>query len=350
MTDTMPTNLTLLENPDLCTLETCPLSMGAIEYVPVLWGQILFMAIFGAAALIQLGLGIYYKTWTFMIAMVIGLVGEVVGYNGRQGLHNNPFNGDAFLQYLVSLTIAPAFFTAAIYLCLSRVVVAYGERISFFKPRTYTITFITFDFVALLLQAIGGAIASVSDDPDTTDMGINIMIAGLAWQVVALLIFVAMAAHFFLRVRKAPASHRNPAFEDLCRKTYFKAFLYGLGLATLVIIVRSIFRCAELSEGFDGHLANDEVTFMVLEATMIAIAVICLTLFHPGAVWKSQWHQAVWHARSGKGNSGAYSKAVGVESESDIPLARTSYTPASYHSRFYRNSADNGGSYRSANV
>ncbi|KAL4864556.1 hypothetical protein BDV12DRAFT_175976 [Aspergillus spectabilis] len=336
MTETMPTNQTLLENPELCTLDTCPLSMASVEYRPVLWGQILFMAIFGIAAIIQLILGIRYKTWTFMVAMVLGLIGEVVGYGGRVSLWDNPFNGDAFLQYLVALTIAPAFLTAAIYLTLSRIVVAYGEKISFFKPRTYTITFITFDFIALLLQAIGGAMASTADDGDqeATDLGINIMIAGLAWQVASLLIFVGMATHFFFRVRKAPATDFNMDFENLRRSRYFKASLWGLGIATIVIIIRSVFRCAELSEGFDGHLANDEITFMILEATMIAISVICLCAFQPGVVWKGQWNQAVWHTRAGKGKGGNYSKAASIDS--DISLRPTSYPPTTYQPTSYQ--------------
>ncbi|KAL4744414.1 hypothetical protein BDW72DRAFT_188584 [Aspergillus terricola var. indicus] len=338
MMETLPTNQTLLEDPSLCTLDTCPLSMASFEYIPKLWAQILFMALFGLAFFVHLFLGIRYKTYTFMVAMVLGLAGEVVGYGGRVSLHDNPFNDDAFLQYLVSLTIAPAFLTAAIYLTLSRIVVAYGERISYFKPRTYTITFITFDFIALLLQAVGGAIASTADDDDRdmTDLGINIMIAGLAWQVASLLIFTAMSAYFFLRVRRAPGADLNLSFDSLRRSRYFKASLWGLSIATLVIIVRSVFRCAELSEGFDGKLANDEVTFMILEATMIGIAVICLTVFHPGVVWKGQWNQAVWSTRGKSGKS--YAKAATADGDSEVSLngmgtgmqARTAYPETSY--------------------
>ncbi|KAL4736085.1 RTA1 like protein-domain-containing protein [Aspergillus similis] len=338
MMETMPTNQTLLEDPSLCTLDTCPLSMASFEYIPKLWAQILFMAVFGLAFLVHLFLGIRYKTYTFMVAMALGLAGEVVGYGGRVSLHDNPFNDDAFLQYLVSLTIAPAFLTAAIYLTLSRIVVAYGERISYFKPRTYTITFITFDFIALLLQAVGGAIASTADDDDKdmSDLGINIMIAGLAWQVASLLIFTAMSTYFFIRVRRAPGADFNLDFESLRRSRYFKGSLWALSIATLVIIVRSVFRCAELSEGFDGELANDEVTFMILEATMIGIAVICLTVFHPGVVWKGQWNQAVWSTRGKSGKT--YAKAATVDGDSELSLngmgaamqTRTAYPETSY--------------------
>ncbi|KAI9375886.1 RTA1 like protein-domain-containing protein [Aspergillus egyptiacus] len=319
----MPTNETLLENPELCTLETCPLSMGIVKYRPLLWCQIVFMAIFGAALCPQIGIGIRYKTWTFMVAMVLGLAGEVVGYGGRIMLHNNPFQLDGFLMYLVSLTIAPAFFTAAIYLTLSRIVVAYGEQISYFHPRTYTITFITFDVIALILQAAGGAMASTAEpgDQGATDLGVNVMIAGLAWQVVSLGIFTALSTCFYLRVRKAASTDFNPDFAGLRSTRYFKGSLWGFGVATIAIFVRSVYRCLELREGFDGELANDEVTFMILEATTIATAVIALTAFHPGAAWKGQWNEAVWSTR-GKGEQ-KYRKTSSVDSDISLhPMHR----------------------------
>ncbi|KAL4925649.1 RTA1 domain-containing protein [Aspergillus undulatus] len=327
----MPTNETLLQNTELCTLDTCPLELGMVQYLPLLWAQILFMAIFGAAIIPQLVFGIRYKTWTFMVAMILGLIGEVIGYGGRIMLNNNPFKLDGFLMYLVSLTIAPAFFTAAIYLTLSRIVVAYGEKISYFKPRTYTITFITFDVIALILQAAGGAMASTAEpgDREATDMGVNVMIAGLAWQVVSLGIFSAMATYFYLRVRKAASSDLNPEFSALRATRYFKASLWGFGIATLVIVVRSVYRCAELREGFDGELANDEVTFMILEATMIALAVIALTAFHPGAAWKGQWNNAVWSTR-GK-NEQEYRKTSSMDSDISLhPVQQPSTTYEPY--------------------
>jgi RTA1 like protein len=85
---------------------------------------------------------------------------EVIGYIARIAIHSNPFLKTNFLMYLVTLTIAPAFLSASIYLCLARIVVVYGEEASRFKPRTYTVVFCTGDFLALLLQAVGGAIAS----------------------------------------------------------------------------------------------------------------------------------------------------------------------------------------------
>jgi hypothetical protein len=57
--------------------------------------------------------------------MVLGLIGEVIGYIDRILLNQNPFDhtGNNFLLYLVPLTIAPAFLSTAIYLCIARIVV-----------------------------------------------------------------------------------------------------------------------------------------------------------------------------------------------------------------------------------
>lgn len=69
----------------------------------------------------------------------------------------------------------------------------------------------------------------------------------------------------------------------------------GLGFTTLLILIRSSFRVAELSEGFGSALANNEVTFMILEGGMVASAVILLTAMHPGLVFaRKGWKEAGW--------------------------------------------------------
>ncbi len=66
----------------------------------------------------------------------------------------------------------------------------------------------------------------------------------------------------------------------------------ALALASLTIFIRSCFRVAELQGGFGGKLANQEVTFMILEGGMICIASISLTVLHPGLVFGRYWRMA----------------------------------------------------------
>jgi hypothetical protein len=88
----------------------------------------------------------------------------VLGYVGRLLIRTNPFLKSWFLLYLICLTIGPTLIAAGIYLCLARVVVVIdgGEKtVSRWRPRTYTLFFIGWDLASLVLQAIGGAIASL---------------------------------------------------------------------------------------------------------------------------------------------------------------------------------------------
>lgn len=127
---------------------------------------------------------------------------------------------------LVGLTIGPAFLTAAIYLCLGRIIVVYGSHISRLRPRSYTIIFMTCDGISLALQSAGGAIASIADDQAGNDLGVNIMIAGLIAQVVSLTVFAGLCAEFAVQVRKR-WYQQEKKYEALRKSWLWKAFLLG---------------------------------------------------------------------------------------------------------------------------
>ena len=128
-------------------------------------------------------------------------------------------------RYLVALTIGPTFFTASIYLCLARIIVVFGEGLARFKPRTYTISFITSDILSLVLQATGGAKATAALTYDAKQSGIHTMVAGLALQVISLVVFMILCADFIHRVRKSP-DLKDPLFQNIRSTRKFRAFLW----------------------------------------------------------------------------------------------------------------------------
>ncbi|KAK9482516.1 RTA1 like protein-domain-containing protein, partial [Lipomyces starkeyi] len=267
---------------DLCTLQTCTLAQAHFTYLPNLGGNAFYAAWSGLLVILQILLLIRYRIWGYSAAMFCGLVLEILGYVGRIQMHFNPFTRNPFAMYLVCLTIAPAFLGAAVYLCLSRIVMVYGENLSRFKPRTYTLVFIACDVISLLLQASGGAIAS----------GSNLMLAGLIFQVVATLLFMTACAEFAWRVHQAGLDARDPNHVGLRNTRLFPVFLWGLAVAILCIFTRSVYRVAELSQGFQGTLANQQVAFMVLEGAMMFIAAGAQTLLHPGYCFQGCWDAA----------------------------------------------------------
>lgn len=291
---------------------------------------------------------------------VLGMLGEIVGYVAHIAMHSNPFTKTNFLMYLVTLTIAPAFLSAAIYLCLARIVVVYGEEKSrFLQPRTYTIVFCTGDFLALLLQAIGGGIASGAASTSTVSISLSFVILYLlmsrrrrvstsCWRVSAAKshlslsfrsaaltsVSVSTRSLAFQGIPTAPAlidqiphppsvtgtrfpnpltlfgqvmlisrSSSQPISSSLPKSLLFRSFLAALCVATVTIFIRSVFRVAELSGGFHGPLANHQISFMILEGAMVCTACLGLTLLHPGLCFQGEWRAANFTLRGKKLNS-----------------------------------------------
>jgi hypothetical protein len=66
----------------------------------------------------------------------------------------------------------------------------------------------------------------------------------------------------------------------------------------LFILIRCAYRIPELVGGWGGELMRIEIEFIILEGVMIALAVVCQTVFHPGLYFpalasapKGQKHQ-----------------------------------------------------------
>ena len=179
--------------------------------------------------------------------------------------------------------------------------VLYGEHLSPVKPRTVAVTFMTSDFCSLVLQAAGGGIAETANSHKTSRAGIDIMIAGLFLQAVSIGVFLALMTLFGYRVRR----HRETVSHDAEKRArrsrpLFVIFLVSLLVATVAILVRSVFRVVELWSGFAGHLWNSETDFLVLDGAMIGLSVLLLTAFHPGMAFGSEWSTANWSFKTGR--------------------------------------------------
>lgn len=134
------------------------------------------------------------------------------------------------------------------------------------------------------------------------------MQAGLIFQVVSLLFFIALSmillwrcwmrtdllgGHFsMLRSPRAFDYFSSVSLnEDLiCRLLTLKP-PSAQAFATIFILIRS-YRVVELSQGFKGHIWYNEIESMVLEGGMVSLAVILLTIGHPGFGFQGRYHDA----------------------------------------------------------
>ncbi|KAL4861281.1 hypothetical protein BDV12DRAFT_208167 [Aspergillus spectabilis] len=269
-------------DPAECTLELCSMESAYIHYQPSIPGNIVYIALFGTLLVIQLVQAPLYSMWGFSVSMMAGLVLEILGYAARVLSHDDPFNFNWFLMNLICLSLGPVFFCAALYFLLGRIVIVHhGEDISRLRPKMYTVFFVSCDAIALAMQSAGGAITSAAGDADMRSIGTNVMIAGLAFQVVVLTLFIYLGTEFAIRLRRY-RGERDDGFASIREKRRWTVFIFTIALETLLVYIRSIFRVVELNGGYDSELANDEIAFMVLEGALISIMCICLTAMHPG--------------------------------------------------------------------
>ena len=100
----------------------------------------------------------------------------------------------------------------------------YGEHISRLRPATYTFIFIGADVVSLVLQSIGGGMSAEAATPDQEKTGVNVMTAGLAFQVFSLVLFIVLCAEYAFRVSRR-TTELNPTYDALRRSRKFMGFL-----------------------------------------------------------------------------------------------------------------------------
>lgn len=274
----MSDRLNCTELTDVCTFE-----VSVYGYKPSLAANALFCALFGILCIANVGLGIRYKTWSWMAAVSLGCLTETIGYVGRLLMRDNPFSDNGFITQICCLIIAPAFNSAAIYLTLKHIALCFGEEWSFIKPRFYTYIFIFFDLLSLILQGAGGGIASTADTDSQQQVGDNMMMAGISWQVAALTIFAATAGVYVWRRWKALAQY--PLSSEAAAAVgsiKFRLFVVGVATAWFTIYIRCVYRIIEMAGGWGNSIMKDEPSFIALEGAMILIAAICQTVFHPG--------------------------------------------------------------------
>lgn len=183
----------------------CPVEATTYGYYPNFAGNVFFTVFFGVLGLCQVGLGIYYRTWTFFIALVVGTFMEMAGYIGRVIMNDNPWSDSGFKLQIVCLVLAPTFVAAGVYLTLKHIILNLGPEHSILKPRLFTWIFIGCDVGSLILQAAGGGVAAAAGktDMEMLKAGNNIILAGIAFQVATMGVCGLFAAVFFWRVYKS---------------------------------------------------------------------------------------------------------------------------------------------------
>lgn len=121
------------------------------------------------------------------------------------------------------------------------------------------------DIFSICLQAAGGGIAASADKTDRKRVkaGNNVIITGIAFQVVTMAACGLLSADFafrYFRRNKAAGTPKNTS-----RVTRPGIFVITSALAYLFVLIRCIYRLPEMAGGWGGEMMRKEADFMVLD-------------------------------------------------------------------------------------
>jgi hypothetical protein len=91
------------------------------------------------------------------------------------------------------------------------------------------------------------------------------MMVGLSSQVATLIIFGVMATDVFFRIRKFQGSF-NTSTTAMRNSKRFKGLLIAIAIAYSVILIRCIYRIAEMAGGWRNKIMQNQVAFIVLDS------------------------------------------------------------------------------------
>ncbi|ESX01065.1 hypothetical protein KL918_002706 [Ogataea parapolymorpha] len=259
-------------------------------HAPSLGGNIALLVVMSIFLAMQVVYGAIYRNWWFFTCFICGLILEVLGYCGRIWSSQNIMSFDGYVLQLVCLTLAPCFIMAGIYYTIGEMTIIMGQMYSLLKPMQYSLIFIMCDITALVVQAIGGGVASNALSLlESTRGGADIMVGGLAFQVFSIALFQFFWYIFLFRCYRSYRKHGDDSFDpqyaSVRKRKVFLVYIAFISLAVIFVFIRSIYRLIELAQGFAGHLAVTEIYFFILEALMMAIAICLMLITYPGAVY-----------------------------------------------------------------
>ncbi|RSL74306.1 hypothetical protein CEP53_000336 [Fusarium sp. AF-6] len=237
------------------------------RYIPSLPAAIVFVVIFGILTIGHAWKMFRHRMW-FCIPFVVGGIFEIIGYAARAIAYNNTGELIPYVLQSALLLLAPILFAASLYMTLARVVRAVkGAPFSIITPRWLTRIFVFGDVFSFIVQSSGAGLrVQAGNNPEIDpNLGSNIIVGGLIFQIAIFGVFIATALIFSSRFR------RHVAGGAVVYDVPWQESLNMLYVTSMMIMVRNIFRVVEYAMGSDGYLLGVEWGVYVFDAALMTL-------------------------------------------------------------------------------
>jgi hypothetical protein len=138
----------------------------------------------------------------------------------------------------------------------------------------------------------GGGMLAKAKKQSEVDLGQHVITGGLGIQVLFFGVFIVVAGIFHYRIARSPTTRSQSL------SIPWERYLYILYLASLLIMVRSLFRIVEYVMGQDGILLKHEIYLYIFDATLMCIMMILFNIWHPSKIIHKARENGIHHLDS----------------------------------------------------
>jgi hypothetical protein len=162
---------------------------------------------------------------------------------------------------MTTLVLGPTLVAAAISLTFKHLVIWHGPEHSLIRPKFYPVVFVGSDLVSIMIQGAGGGIASAADSQSMVDVGNNMLLGGVAFQVFNMIFCGMLILAYAWRRRQSmsegptqlasewqegrrdvPICYQGTSEEVSKRRKTVRVFVISLAVAYIAILCRCIYR------------------------------------------------------------------------------------------------------------
>ncbi|KAK3906729.1 RTA1 like protein-domain-containing protein [Staphylotrichum tortipilum] len=267
-----------------CSGETCPVPYGAAPA-----GNAFILAAFAALIPPVVYAGLRYRILSHTLFLSAAVIVEIVGHVGKILLVSNPTSHVYSVVYLLGTHWGAVLLGSAVNLVLPHVLVLYGKEFRVVSDPVYmNIFFFILDIFTLAFQSVGIGFAATANTATESSQGVNILLTGLAIQIVSLITFLGTYRYFLSKL-----SHRRYILDDTYAPVYsshrFKYFIICVQAVAAILLVRTAVRIAVFASGLNGPLAQSQVASFLLDDTLVLVAALILTVYPVGRAFGEAW-------------------------------------------------------------
>jgi hypothetical protein len=109
----------------------------------------------------------------------------------------------------------------------------------------------------------------------TVNTGKNVILLGLALQIIFFGLFLGTSVMFHLRAKRS---------SETTSHTIWQKYIFTLYISSMLILIRSVFRMIEFGAGRSSVLQTSEVFLYIFDAVLMLGAMVCFNVVHPGDI------------------------------------------------------------------